>query len=157
MTGSPTPSIRAYRDEDHDQVVSLWTRAFPNALARNDPVLDIRRKLGVQRELFLVAAEGDSVLGTTMAGYEGHRGWLHLVAVTPEARGRGVGARLVREAERRLTELGCPKLNLQILESNRQVVGFYERLGFRVERRVSMGRVLPPGEVADGSRTDHRN
>ena len=48
--------IRAYRDIDHDQVVELWRTVFPDAPARNDPLLDVRRKLAVQPELFLVAS-----------------------------------------------------------------------------------------------------
>ena len=42
---------------------------------------------------------------------------------------------------------GCPKLNLQVRASNRQAVAFYERLGYAVEDRVSMGKLLAGGET----------
>jgi ribosomal protein S18 acetylase RimI-like enzyme len=41
-----------------------------------------------------------------------------------------------------LWALGCPKLNLQVVTSNAGVVAFYERLGYAVEERVSMGKRL---------------
>jgi len=44
--------VRAYRPSDHDAVVGLWRTVFPDAPARNDPVLDIQRKARVQPELF---------------------------------------------------------------------------------------------------------
>jgi ribosomal protein S18 acetylase RimI-like enzyme len=136
--------VRAYRDRDHVEVVALWRLVFPDAPARNEPVLDIARKLGVQPGLFLVALVDSRVAGTTMAGFDGHRGWVHLVAVGPEFRRNGVGSALMREAEARLRDLGCPKLNLQIRPSTPEVVKFYERLGFQVEERISMGKVLLP-------------
>ncbi len=141
------PSVRAYRGEDHDAVVRLWRTVFPNAPARNDPVLDIRRKAEVQPELFLVAELEGAVVGTCMAGFDGHRGWVHLLAVDPACRRRGVGRGLMERAAALLAERGCPKLNLQVRGATPEVAGFYERLGFQVEERISMGKVLPPGKA----------
>lgn len=140
--------VRAYQSRDHDAVVGLWRRVFPNAPARNDPVLDIQRKTRVQPELFLVACVEGLVAGTCMAGFDGHRGWVHLVAVAPELRRRGIGAALMGRAEALLAGLGCPKLNLQVRSSTPEAVGFYQRLGFQVEERISMGKVLPAVEAA---------
>ena len=75
-----------------------------------------------------------------MAGYDGHRGWLYAIAVLSGHRARGIGARLVREAEQRLHELGCRKINLQVRSTNAEVVSFYEAVGYFVEDRISMGK-----------------
>ena len=80
----------------------------------NDPRTDIERKLRVDPELFLVAVEEDLVVGSVMAGYEGHRGWINYLAVDPSRRRQGLGTRLMDEAEGLLAERGCPKINLQI-------------------------------------------
>ena len=37
---------------------------------------------------------------------------------------------------------GCPKINLQVRSTNQAVVAFYERIGFAIEDRVSMGKRL---------------
>jgi ribosomal protein S18 acetylase RimI-like enzyme len=137
--------VRPFRQADHDAVVALWRESFPDAPPRNDPVRDIARKLGVQPELFLVAVVDGRIAGTVMAGYDGHRGWVHLVAVDPRYRRRGVGSALMRRAEALLDAMGCPKLNLQVRPTTPEIVGFYESLGFEVEERISMGKVLSGG------------
>ena len=93
-------------------------------------------------DLFLVAVEGDRVIGTVMGGYDGHRGWIYSMAVDESQRHRGVGSVLMGEIENSLRALGCLKVNLQVVPSNSSVVNFYERLGFSVEDRISMGKRL---------------
>jgi ribosomal protein S18 acetylase RimI-like enzyme len=134
--------IRSFQEADREGVVALWRTVFPDAPARNDPLRDIERKLSVQPELFLVALHGSGLVGTCMAGFDGHRGWVHLVAVLPSHRRRGVGGALMRRAEALLADLGCPKLNLQVRASSPEAVPFYESLGFQVEDRISMGKRL---------------
>jgi len=77
-----------------------------------------------------------------MAGYDGHRGWLYSVAVRRAFQRKGVGSALVREAERRLLALGCPKINLQIMLANYSVAAFYRKLGYAIEERISMSKPI---------------
>jgi len=91
----------------------------------------------------LVALEGLLVVGSVMAGYEGHRGWISRVAVLRAHRHKRIGQALLLEAEKRLAALGCIKINLQILETDSAVVRLYEEAGYEVEPRVSMGKRLP--------------
>jgi len=140
-------TVRPYRPSDRDALVALWAHVFPDDPGRNAPERMIDNKARVQPELLLVAEDGEALVGAVMAGFDGTRGWIHHLAVTPEKRRRGLGAALVRAAEDGLIRLGCPKVNLQVRAENDAVVGFYESLGYAVEARVSMGRVLPPGEV----------
>lgn len=122
-------ALRPFRIDDTEAVVQLWDDA---GLTRpwNDPRLDIERKMAVQPELFLVAEDGDAVIGSVMAGYDGHRGWLYYLAVADSHRGRGVARALVAEAERLLREMGCPKVQLMVREGNERVLGFYDALGY---------------------------
>lgn len=53
----------------------------------------------------------------------------------------------MKRAEALLTRSGCPKLNLQVRATTPEAVGFYESLGFALEERISMDKLLPPGEV----------
>ena len=143
------PEIRPFLESDETAVAALWREVFPDAPPRNHPETDMERKLAVQRELFLVAVLGSDIVGTAMAGYDGHRGWVYYVAVSPVHRGQGIGTALMKRAEERLVGLGCPKLNLQVRSSNGGAVAFYEKLGYSVEDRISMGKVLG----GSGSRT----
>jgi ribosomal protein S18 acetylase RimI-like enzyme len=134
--------IRPYQDADERAVIALWNEALPDAAPHNDPATAIRKKLAVDRDLFLVAAVDGAVVGTVMGGYDGHRGWVYAVAVDPRFRRRGVGAALIRSLESALTERGCLKVNLQVRATNAEVIAFYEKLGYGVEERVSMGKRL---------------
>jgi GNAT superfamily N-acetyltransferase len=51
--------------------------------------------------------------------------------VLPEARSRGVGARLLATAEAALAAEGCVRLQLQLGAANAAARGFYERRGYR--------------------------
>ena len=141
--------VRTYEEADEAAVAALWREVFPDEPAHNVPEEVIGRKLAVQRELFFVAVEGGEVVGTAMAGYDGHRGWVYAVAVKPSHRRRGIGAALMARVEDGLRAIGCPKLNLQVRGPNREAVAFYERLGYAVEERVSMGKLLDGPAGAD--------
>jgi len=141
MFGDPM-EIRPYQVEDEPDVVGLWRKIFGYGAPHNDPAFTIRQKLRKERELFFVSLEKGQIIGTVMCGYDGHRGWIYLLAVEPGHRGRGVGTALVRHAEAVLRKLGCPKINLQVLPDNSRVVEFYRKLGFNVEERISMGKVM---------------
>ncbi|UII69535.1 GNAT family acetyltransferase [Pseudomonas sp. HN11] len=135
--------IGPYRDRQHRaQVVALWQQAFGYDTAHNVPALAIDKKLAVNDGLFFVATDKKAVIGTILAGYDGHRGWLYSVAVHADYRRHGLGSSLVRHAEQALTALGCMKINLEITGGNDAVVGFYEALGYGVEPRISMGKKI---------------
>lgn len=133
--------IRAFTEADTDDVMALWTAS---GLVRpwNDPRADIRRKLAVQPELFLVATEGPELVGTVMGGYDGHRGSVYYLAADPAHQREGVGRALLTEMERLLTDLGCPKLNLLVRSDNLAVLGFYRGLGYGEDQVVSLGKRL---------------
>jgi len=144
-TAALDASVRPFEPRDTDAVVALWEAC---GLTRpwNDPRRDIRRKLTTQPELFLVAESGGSLLGTVMAGYDGHRGWVNYLAVDPGRQGRGLGRLLMQTVEAQLLARGCPKLNLQIREGNEPVMEFYRALGYEQDAAVSFGkRLIPDG------------
>ena len=132
--------IAPYRSEHLEGVKALWQEAFPDDPLWNTAEISIPAKLAVQPDLFLVALDGEHVVGSIMAGYDGHRGWLYAVAVLHSRQRRGVGAALVHGAEERLRSMGCGKINLQVRASNIAVVEFYKRLGYVIEERISMGK-----------------
>lgn len=134
--------IRTFEAVDRELVVLLWETVFPNSTGHNDPSDSIERKVLAADDLFYVAFDGDSLVGTVLAGYDGHRGWLYSLAVDPSRRRNGIGTQLVRHAESALARLGCPKLNLQVRADNVEVVAFYESLGFDSEARISMGKLI---------------
>lgn len=134
-------TVREFGARDRMAVNDLW-RECGLIRSWNDPNLDIDRNLAVDNATFLVAALGNDVIGSVMAGYDGHRGWINYLAVGPQHQGAGIGRLLMERAEQHLEQAACPKINLQIRVDSSAAIEFYERLGFTVDNVVSMGKRL---------------
>ena len=133
--------VRPYQEEDQRFVVELW-EACSLVVPQNNPLRDIERKLKVNPEMFLVGLIDGSNFATVMAGYEGHRGWINYLAVSPTMQRRGIAQQIMMEAENLLKSLGCPKINLQVRSSNSDVIGFYETLGYSVSPVIGLEKRL---------------
>jgi ribosomal protein S18 acetylase RimI-like enzyme len=139
--------VRPVTTADEPAVVALWSRVFLDDRPWNAPAAIVARKRAQKDGLFFVATLAGAVVGAVVAGWDGQRGWVYHLAVDTTCRRRGIGRVLMRAVERELASRGCPKVNLQVLPSNRDVIAFYERLGYAVEDRVSMGRTLIASDV----------
>ncbi|MEM9351904.1 MAG: GNAT family acetyltransferase [Planctomycetota bacterium] len=135
-------AIRPYELIDRVAVSRLWNEVFPNPLPHNVPEEAIDRFIYADAGVFFVASVGDRVVGTALGGYDGHRGWIYSLAVDSLYRRQGIGSKLVLATEASLTERGCKKINLQVRSDNDAVAGFYKQLGFTVEERISMGKLV---------------
>jgi ribosomal protein S18 acetylase RimI-like enzyme len=121
--------IRIYNDSDAGEVVHLWNECgliTPD----NDPMEDIKLKINFQRELFFTGLYNSKIASTLMAGYDGHRGWFNYFGVLPEFQGKGFGKQIANHAAAVLKKMGCPKINLQVRNTNISVIEFYKEIGF---------------------------
>ena len=148
----PALTIRKFQTRDRDALIELWQTVFPDDPPHNDPVKVIDAKLAVDDLIYIaesrdVAENSELIIGACLAGYDGHRGWLYAVAVSPDHRRSGAGARLIETAVKDLKALGCIKINLQVRSTNAGVVAFYQSLGFAVEDRISMGKLARGGTL----------
>ena len=141
MTSSPTLHLRSFHADDEATVIALW-HACGLTRPWNNPQLDIARKLSTQPELFLVGTVDATLIATAMVGFDGHRGWVNYLAVALSHRRLAIGRALMHEAERLLTERGCPKLNLLVRSTNVDVIAFYRSLGYAQDDVVSLGKRL---------------
>ncbi|WP_280213225.1 GNAT family N-acetyltransferase [Nocardia cyriacigeorgica] len=126
---APTPvTIRPYRPEDEDTVVSLWSRAsrIAHPFIEGEGTGERERKL---REIYLVHAD-NWVAEAPPHGVVGLLGMLGSeiggLFVDPEVQKLGIGRRLVEHA---LHLHG--KVTLDVFELNSSARAFYAHLGFR--------------------------
>ncbi|PFG42270.1 ribosomal protein S18 acetylase RimI-like enzyme [Isoptericola jiangsuensis] len=147
-TGTSAPAaagdavvIGEMRDADVEGVVALW-EACDLTRAWNDPHRDVAAARRNPTSTVLVARDGDTVVGSAMAGYEGHRGWLYYVAVAPGRRGTGLGRQVVTAAEDWLHAAGAHKVRLMVRTTNTAVLGFYAGLGYTDAGCTVLGRDL---------------
>ena len=123
------------------QATALWQET---GLVRswNDPQADVAAALACPTCNILAARDAGRVVGTVMAGYDGHRGWLYYVAVAPDHRGHGLGRALVAEAERWLAGQGARVIRLMVRAENEAVTGYYRALGYEDGNMIVMGKKL---------------
>ena len=134
-------NIRSYRKSDQKEILRLWEECGL-VVPWNDPQRDIERKRTVQPELFLIGSINKEIIATAMVGYEGHRGWVNYLAVKLKFQRQGIGKQMMEEAEHRLLKLGCPKLQVQIRNTNVDVIKFYQSLGYLQDEVVNLGKRL---------------
>jgi len=102
--------IRTVAAGDLTPLIALWREVFPEyndpQRPQRDPRASIERKLAFGDGLFWVAQIDTQLVGSAMAGYDGHRGWLYSVGVLPRLRRSGLARALVTRAEAELARRG---------------------------------------------------
>ncbi len=134
-------TIRTANTHDAGKLVALWREAGlrfdPSAVAA-----ELRSVLD-RDDLVLVDVDDEGeIAGAVLGTFDGRRGWVNRLAVREDMRGNGVGGRLLAELERRLTALGCRKVNLLIEPDNSPATGFYARQGYRPDDLIFMEKHL---------------
>ncbi|WP_456483056.1 ribosomal protein S18-alanine N-acetyltransferase [Methanopyrus kandleri] len=126
--------VRRAKRSDIPEVVEIEERAFPKSPY---PTYVFLYNLSNNPEGFLVAEVGGKVVGYVIFELRPWLGEGHIVsiAVHPNYRRTGIGTILMREAERKIAEAGYETVRLEVRESNFPARRFYERLGYREERR----------------------
>ena len=142
QTESVPFQLRAFIMDDYEHVIDLWLRAGIK-VGPSDSREGISQRLRRDEDLFLVALDaGERVIGAVLGGFDGRRGWVNHLAVEPNLQRKGVGRALVALIEERLRGRGCLKINLLVAGDNAQVLGFYDKLGFRSGEVVFMEKWL---------------
>ena len=156
--------IRVFTVNDYDQVAKLW-RAAGLSPRPSDTRDEVAKKLRRDPDLFLVACDGERIIGTVseirsggwivgtvIGGWDGRRGWIYRMAVHPDCQRRGIGSALMRELEERLRAEGALAINVIYNTDNSRARAFYCSLGYEARGEVSvMGKALPPsGGHCDG-------
>jgi len=82
--------IRQFDSTAHsDALIGLWQKVFGYSSPHNAPEFVLHKKLAADDGLLFVAEIEGMVVGSIMAGYDGHRGWLYSLAVLPDYRRGG--------------------------------------------------------------------
>jgi ribosomal protein S18 acetylase RimI-like enzyme len=133
--------VRPYESDDENAVIELWNKCNLTK-PWNNPQLDIERVLKVYPELFLVGLIDGHLVATVIGGYDGHRGWVYYLGVVPEYQRRGLGRVMMDAIEKKISALGCPKINLMVRTTNDGAGTFYEKIGYQREEVFEMGKRL---------------
>ena len=124
------PTFRAAGAGDITAVLTLWQEADAEP-TRTDDVSSLERLIAHQPGALIVAERDHRIVGTVIAGWDGWRGSVYRLVVDPADRRRGLGRRLVAEAERRLSAMGALRLQAIVVETDDRATGFWRSSGWQ--------------------------
>lgn len=124
--------IREFASADYDRIMEIWTAGpLPVKPQGRDSRAQIEKQVRQRNVTFLVAEADGRVIGTVLATHDGRKGWINRLAVDASRRRRGLGRRLVLEAERRLAKAGLEIFACLIEEENAVSMAVFESLGYK--------------------------
>lgn len=127
-------TLRQARSQDLDALNRLEQMAFSgDRFSRRQLWHLLNRAHAVS---LLAEAEDGRLLGygTLLFRRGSRRVRLYSFCVHPEARGSGLGRKLLEALERLAASRGGEALSLEVRADNRVALGLYRRMGFRLER-----------------------
>jgi len=134
--------IRRADAADLDALLALEQNFPGDRMSRRS----IRTLLGSAGAQFLIAGPRSAALGAVLLLTRRNSGWarIYSVVVTPQARGQGLGRRLVQAAEREARRRGCVGVSLEVRDDNHAARALYAALGYRLHADL-------PGYYDDGA------
>ncbi|MBZ5488076.1 GNAT family N-acetyltransferase [Halomonas aquamarina] len=131
--------------DDYTAAATLWRNTEGVRLRDADSREGIDRYLKRNPGLSFVAELQGEVVGTIMAGHDGHRGFVQHLAVAAACRKQGVGAELVRRCMNALREEGIQKSHLMLLVDNEAGKRFWKRLGWEFRTDIELHSFILEG------------
>lgn len=126
----PDVKLRHAVNTDLDNLVQLEHRCFSDdRLSRRS----FRRFLEVPRDRLIVAEQNGDLVGycLVLMNAATRLARIYSIAVSPAARGQGLGEKLIREAEKEAAEADRIIMRLEVREDNPGAINLYKRLGYR--------------------------
>lgn len=134
-------TLREAISTDAPAIIALW-QACGLTRPWNDPQADFAQAIAGPTSTVLVVEQEQTLAGSVMVGFDGHRGWVYYLAVAPEHRRNGLGRTLMDSAEVWLRARSAPKIQLMVRDDNHAALGFYEALGLERQKVVTLGKFL---------------
>jgi len=130
------PLIRGARPDELEGVLALW-RAADTVASITDDTAALRVLTSTPTAALIVAVDGDAIVGTIVAGFDGWRGEIYRLAVSPGHRRRGIARALVAEAERFLAAKGARKLNALVMRDHGHALRFWHACSYDEDARLT--------------------
>jgi GNAT superfamily N-acetyltransferase len=92
---------------------------------------------------FLVLEDADGLAGCVYAEVRGSRGYIGLLALRPELKGRGLGRLLMACAEDFLSVAGCMAADLRTISARNDLVPMYKHLGYQETGTATLPPEIP--------------
>jgi len=118
--------------EDYDELLALWQRAGLHSLKPRgrDSRAGLARQLASGVQTILGLEVDGQLVGIVVVNHNSRKGWINRLAVDPDHRRRGYGARLVAAAEEVLREQGIHVIAVLIESDNPTSLALFRKVGY---------------------------
>ena len=125
---------RTAAESDAESLVGVINRAFGMELKFfSTERIDLAETLEhMQKGTFLVAEEGGKLAGCVYVDLRGEKCYFGLLAVDPDQQGRGIGGKLIADAEEFGRAAGHSIMEIRVLNHRTELPPLYEKLGYAV-------------------------
>ena len=120
------PVIRRVRDDELGAVLELWQLAGVTPPSVTDSIEGLTRLIREPATLLLVATIDDQIVGSVIGGWDGWRGNIYRLAVTPNYRRRGIARLLVAKISSELFAKGATRLAALVEHEHRWAMDFWD-------------------------------
>ena len=134
--------LRAAKSGELDAVLVFWRTAAENGHRPADTAAAIATLHRRDPDALILAVDGDDIVGTIIAGWDGWRCHLYRLAVAPSRRREGIGRALIAAAEERFRILGGGRVDAMVLDDNEQAHAIWRANGYR--RQAEWSRWIKP-------------
>jgi ribosomal protein S18 acetylase RimI-like enzyme len=134
--------LRAAGAHDVNAVLAFWRIAAEDAHRPVDTAGAIATLHLRDPDALILAVDGDTIVGTIIAGWDGWRCHLYRFAVVPGRRREGIGEALIAAAEDRFRILGASRVDAMVLDDNEQAHRIWRSCGYR--RQDEWSRWIKP-------------
>lgn len=130
--------MRAISAGDIENLLSFWRTIDGVGLGKGDDPESLERFIHRNPTTCFVLTEAERVVGTVLGGFDGRRGYIYHLAVSPEKRRQGWGRLLMDAVCKELEKLGAHKIHLFVLNDNHDAVEFYRHLGWELRTDIKV-------------------
>ena len=134
--------LRAADSRELGEVLTFWATAAENASRPPDTPGALAALHLRDPDALIVAVEGDRIVGTIIAGWDGWRCHLYRLAVDPQRRRSGIGRALIEAAENRIRALGGTRIDAMVLDDNPGAHAIWAARGYH--RQPDWSRWIKP-------------
>lgn len=118
--------IRNYNKKDQEQLINLLKRTNLYYPLLDTPEI-FKKKIRRDRDSILVAEDYCKIVGTVFIIYDVWNPFIFHLGILPEYQRRGLGKKLMNEAERRIEKTGAKEITIFVTEHNNKVLNYYVR------------------------------
>ena len=134
--------VENYSMKYYDEVIKLWRRAGIN-VGSTDTKEELERAVQLNPDLFLIGKLDKKIISVVLGGFDGRRGYVHHLAVDPDYQKKGHGKKIMDSLMSKFLEMKVHKVHLFIEKDNKEVVEFYENLGWEIRHDLIMMSFVP--------------